>query len=89
MPFKARIILVKSHNYIIQCLKICCHGIRVVYHVISGHVRSIHGKWHVSLPCATCDTGGTIGDLLISQLKIVITVRKEVLRVISSCRIQI
>ena len=49
MPFKARIILVKSHIYIIQCLKISCHVIRVVYHVISGHVRSIHVKWHMSL----------------------------------------
>ena len=41
---------------------------------------------HVSLPCATC---GTIGDLLISQLKIVITVRKEVPRLIPLCRTQI
>ena len=57
--------------------------IRVVYRVISGHVRSIHVKW------TTCGTGGTIGDLLISQLKLVITVRKEVPRVIPLCRIQI
>ena len=85
MPFKASIILVKSHNYIIQCFKISSNVIRVVYHVISGHVRSIH----VSPPCATCGIGGTIGDLLISQLKIVITVRKEVPRVIPLCRIQI
>ena len=45
MPFKANIILVKSHNYIIQCLKIPSNVIRVVYHVISGHVRSIHLKF--------------------------------------------
>ena len=49
MPFKARIILVKSHDYIIQCLKISSNVIRVVYHVISGHVRSIHVKWHMCL----------------------------------------
>ena len=49
MPFKASIILVKSHNYIIQCLKISSNVIRVVYHVISGHVRSIHVKWYMCL----------------------------------------
>ena len=66
----------KSHNYILKCLKISSHVTIVVSHVISGHVSSIHVKWYVSLPCAT---GGTIGNLLISPLKIVITVRKEVL----------
>ena len=86
-PFKASIILVKSQNYIIKCLKISSNVTRVVCHVISGHVRSIACEVaHVSPPCAT---GGTIGDLLISQLKIVITVRKEVPRVIPLCRIQI
>ena len=40
MQFKASIILVKSHNYIIKCLKISSNIVRVVYHVISGHVRS-------------------------------------------------
>ena len=49
MPFIASIILVKSHYYIIQCLKISSNVIRVVYHVISGHVCSIHGKWHMCL----------------------------------------
>ena len=43
----------------------------------------------VSLPCATCGTGGTIGDLLIYQLKIEITVGKQVPGVIPICRIQI
>ena len=43
----------------------------------------------MSPPCATCGTGGTIGDLLISQLKIVIVVRKEVPKVIPLCRIRI
>ena len=49
MPFKASIILVKSHNYIIKCLKISSNIVRVVYHVISGHVRKIHVKWHMCL----------------------------------------
>ena len=49
IPFKAIIILVKSHNYIIQCLKISSNVIRVVYHVISGHARSIHVKWYMCL----------------------------------------
>ena len=49
MPFKASIILVKSHNYIIKCLKISSSIVRVVYHVISGHVRKIHVKWHMCL----------------------------------------
>ena len=50
MPFKASIIiLVKSHNYTIKCLKISSNIVRVVYHVISGHVRKIHVKWHMCL----------------------------------------
>ena len=55
--------------------------------MISGHVRSMNVN--VYLLCATCATGGTKGDLFISQLKTVITVRKEVPRVIPLCRIQI
>ena len=49
MPYKASIILVKSHNYIIQCIKISSNVIRVVYNVISGHVRSKNRKWHMCL----------------------------------------
>ena len=49
MPFTASIILVKSHNYIIKCLKISSNIVRVVYYVISGHVRSIRVKWHMCL----------------------------------------
>ena len=49
MPFKASIILVKSHNYIMKCLKISSNAIRIVNHVISGHVRSIKVKWHMCL----------------------------------------
>ena len=48
-PFKASIILVESHNYIIQCLKKSSNVIRAAYHVISGHVLSIHLKWHMCL----------------------------------------
>ena len=36
-----------------------------------------------------CGTGGTRGDLLISQLKLIKTVRKEVSRIIPLRRIQI
>ena len=46
MPFKASIIQFRSHNYIINCLKISSTVIRVAYHVISGHVRSMNVKWH-------------------------------------------
>ena len=89
MSFKASIILFRSHNYIINFLNISSNVVRVVYYVISGHVRFIREVAHVFPPCATCGTGGTKGDLLVSQLKIVITVRKEVLRVIPLRRVQI
>ena len=41
------IIQFRSHNYIIKCLKISSTVIRVAYHVISGHVRSMNVKWHM------------------------------------------
>ena len=49
MPFEASIILVKSPNNFAKCLTISSNVIRVVYHVISGHVCSIHVKWHLCL----------------------------------------
>ena len=87
MPFKASIILVKSHNYIIKYLKISSAAIMscipCYFWPCSLYECEVA---HVSLPCATCVT---IGDLLISQLKIVIIVRKEVPRVVPLLRIRI
>ena len=89
MPFKSSIIQFRSHNYIINCLKISSTVFRVAYHVISGHVRSMNVKWHMCTYHVPLVAQVAQGDSLISQLKIVITVRKEVLRVIPLRRVQI
>ena len=74
----------KKSATIFNCLKISPNVIRVVYHVISGNVHSIHVKWHMCPYFVPL-----MAQVVISQLKIVITVRKRSSREVPLIRIQI